>query len=357
MGGLPLCGPCFGLVLSETDPGRRRSLAALARLPDEVVERLARDPDAGVRARIASRTDLDPDRAARFADPAVESSPVVWRALAGSRTGADHAAALAASGDRLTGLILATNPRTPDEVMDQLARSADPEIAAAVAATRAGRSPEGSVIDQVLEARTITSRPLETAPPGTQWPGRANVASSAASAPAAATAATSPTASGGDDAPAGRRGLVIGFFVVLALVVAAVVIIGLGGDDQATTDPTTGPTTTVAGTAQSSTTDAPAPSTTPGPPVSETVVLEVTMRADQGRFCDSADMRLTYEGADAHVVVTDDADREIFGGSWPSGQTKTLDLIAPTETLSALVITLGDPATFSPSGTVDGTFC
>lgn len=319
---------------------------------------LADDADPGVRARVAMRDDLDPAIRARLADPGRETSPMVWRALAASRAGAPHADALATTDDRLTRLILATNPATPPEVTRQLAATGDAEIAAAVAATRAGRAPDAATISQVLEARSIPTRPLATAPTGTPWPGPPDT--------------RPPTRDGlGTDAaveadtPGRHPGLVVGFGVALAIIVVVVAVLAWGGGSagQTTDPPSTRPSgsTDTPGPTHSSP-DVPATTvdraaSTPGDAATPAVTLDFTMTSRQGLFCDVVDIRIAYDAPPAYVTITDDADRELWSGLWPAGTTRSVDLIAPSERLHAQVTTTADPATFAPSGSVQGTFC
>lgn len=351
--GLGICGPCLTVILSESDPGRRRSLAGVSRIPVALLARLATDPDPGVRARVASREALEPELIGKFVDPTVEASPIVWRAMAATRAGARHAASLVTSRDRTTLLILATNPATEASVLDLLARDSDRGIAGAVAATRSGQPPDEAVIAEVLAARTIPTRPLSSPPPGTPWPGP----------PGAATPDGIPGGTGadasGDDVPASHRGLVIGFVAVLVVVIAfAVLIITRGGGSAPNAD---GPTTSAGGPAASISTTTIVPdeatSTAPDTPDVEAVQLEVTMTATHGRFCERAKVRLVYDAPTAGVVVTDDTGTELWQGSWPSGATRTIRLGAPTRTLHARLTTRADPEALKASGSVAGTFC
>jgi hypothetical protein len=350
------------VILSEPDPGRRRALAGLVRLPRPVVDHLLTDPDAGVRARIANREDLTDDTVARFVDPTRETSPVVWRSFAATRIGAAQAAALFATGDRLTRLVLAANPATPVDSLGRLARLADPEISSTVAATRAGRPPDDRVIAQVLGARAIATRPVAEAPPGTPWPGG----------PTSRSATTSPAdhaAVAAVDEPASHRGLVIGFVIAAALVVAAVAVIARGGGAGNGVATTPSGADSVAAVPGVST---PAPSTAPATAASasttlraakggdsggEAVVLDLTMTAQAERFCGTADITISFNGPTAYVAITDDAGRELWTGSWRSGSTRKIDLIAPSTTLHARLTTTTVPAELRPSGSVKGTFC
>lgn len=371
------------MVLSELDPGRRRSLAGTTRLPGPVAERLADDPDAGVRARLAGRDDLDPSTVARFADPAREPSPEVWRSFASTRTGAAHAGSLLATDDRLTLLVLATNPSTPPDVLDRLAQHRDPVIAGTVAAIRTGEPPDDDVIDEVLGARAVPTRPLADAPAGTVWPGTSPATlpspprHPAPDRPAVPTAppatSTAPVREpvAATPAPAQHRGLVIGFAVAALLVAGLVVAIGFGGGsgDGSTSDPdgvalaagvstvvTTDPGPLPSAASPSSAT----PSTTRGgngDAGGEAVVLDLTMTAQSKRFCDVAEITISFAGPTAHVVITDDADRDLWVGPWDAGSSRKVDLIAPSRRLHARVTTTGDPDDFRPSGSVQGSFC
>lgn len=356
-----MCGPCLRVILSEADPGRRRSLAGVTGLPPQVAERLAGDPDAGVRARLATRGDLASDLAARFADPRIEPSPVVWRCLAATPTGASRAESLLSGNDRLTGLILATNPATTPGVLERLARHADAEIVATVEATRRGDPPPSTVISEILDARVIPTAAIGAAPTGTAWPGPPG-ASSSSLGPSGPDVAVGPSV----DDPASHRGLVIGFVAVLVVIlVAAVVVVTRGGDrgtvasgghvvttsttlDVRTSEvpSTTSPETTTAATTAPDTGDD-----------AETVSLDLSFAAQRRRFCDSVDIEIVYDAPTASVIVTDDADRELWQGRWPSGTTRTIPLIAPSDAVHATITTQADAATFKPSGSVHGTFC
>lgn len=350
---LGVCGPCLTVILSEPDPGRRRSLAGLPRIPIALLQRLAHDPDPGVRARVAARDALEPELVARFVDPTVEASPIVWRALAATRAGGRHAASLVTSRDRITLLVLATNSATDAAVLDLLAGDPDRRIAGAVAATRSGQPPDEAVIAEVLAARTIDTRPLPSPPLGTPWPGL----------PSALTHDGIPVdavadAAGGD-VPASHRGLVIGFVAVLVAVLAfAVLIITRGGGS---TPNARGTPTSAGGISPpiSATTIGPdrSSATSPHPGGVDTVQLEVTMTATQGRFCKRAKVRLVYDAPTAGVVITDDTGDELWQGSWPSGSTRTIQLDAPTRTLHAKLTTRADRDALKPSGSVTGTFC
>ncbi|HET8929248.1 MAG TPA: hypothetical protein VFN21_01195 [Acidimicrobiales bacterium] len=359
VGELPICGPCLGVVLAEGDPGRRRSLAGLTRLPRPVADRLVDDPDAGVRARIANREDLAGDTVSRFADPAREPSPIVWRSFAATRIGAANAAAVLATRDRLAMLVLAANPATPSETLDRLAGLDDVEIATTVAATRAGQPPEDTVISQVLGARAIATRPLAEAPAGTPWPGGPTPRQ-------AAVTPTGPDPVDDDDSPASHRGLVVGFVVAAVIVVAVAALIARGGssdDDMASSSnetagvtvpspgSTSSPDVMVAGRSPSTTSKS---ATGSG---GNAVVFDLAMTARQKNFCDEADIKISFDGPTAYVVITDDTDRELWTGPWNSGATKQVDLIAPSKTLHARLTTTGDPDDFRPSGSVQGTFC
>ncbi len=363
MGGLEVCGPCLGVILSETDPGRRRSLAGVARLPGPVVARLVDDPDAGVRARVAMRDDLDAATAARLADPRREPSPVVWRSLAGTRTGAARAESLVSTGDHVTRLILATNPATPQEMLERLAELGDAQVAATVDATRSGQAPDGAVIAQVLGARSIATRPLSSAPAGTAWPGE----------PASRTAAiagddTSVAVDADVDAPASHRGLVVGFAAALVLAVTVVAVLALGGgsgDQRGAASGTTRPTPSAStdpdhpttGSAGSTVPTTAASTSTVVGAADRPVTLDLTMTAQQRRFCNTARIRLTFDASAAHVKIIDDAGRELWSGPWRSGATNTVRLVAPSDQLRAQVTAHADPDHFRPSGSVKGTFC
>lgn len=353
VGGIEMCGPCLTVVLREADPGRRRALAGVTRAPSQLIERLAHDPDPGVRARLATRDDLDPAIARRFSDPATEPSEIVWRALAATATGAHHAATLLSSGDRLTGLILATNPATGPSILGQLAGHPDPQVASTVAAIRSGRPPDSAVISQVLDARAIPSRPLASPPPGTAWPGPGDGPDHTLEDRGVQTIA--------DDTPARHRGLVIGLVALVAVIlVFAMVVITVGpGPDRKATAPS--PTTASGRPALSSTTVHPSvPSSVTAPSTSAThgaVTVDIQMSAGAKRFCGEVKIRITYDAPTTHVVITDDAGRELWEGPWHSGQAETVRLFAPTRTLHARMTTSGDPDAFRPVGSVDGSFC
>ena len=324
--------------------------------------RLVDDPDAGVRARVAMRDDLGATVASRFADPNREPSPVVWRALAATRIGAERGEKLVATADRLTLLILATNPATPPTLLDQLGRVDDPEVVSTVAATRSGRSPEGAVISQVLGARSIPTRPIEAAPPGAIAPGPPNSQTPATT----AHALPPPDVGGPDDEPASHRGLVVGFFAALLAVIVVVAVLALGGGSD---EPVASPGTAWRAPAGSATPARPSPergatsaapssaSPTGGDTTPEPVTLDLTMTAQQQRFCDVAQIRIAYDAPTAYVTITDDADRELWSGQWRSGAVEEVHLIAPSEQLHAQVTTTADPDDFRPSGSVKGTFC
>lgn len=359
VGELPICGPCLGVVLSEGDHGRRRSLAGLTRLPRPVADRLVDDPDDGVRARLANREDLTADIVAGFVDPAREPSSVVWRSFAATRAGAANGAAILATGDRLAMLVLAANPATGPDVLDRLTRLGDAEITRTVAATRAGQPPEATVISQVLEARAIATRPLAEAPAGTPWPGRPT--------PQQTTPTPTDTDSVGEhDAPASHRGLLVGFVVAAVIVVAVGALIARGGgtgDGLASSSTGTGAVTSAP---HGSTSNPGVPMTDDSPSVApgatngsgdEPVVLDLTMTAQRKRFCDVADIKISFNGPTAYVAITDDTDRELWSGPWNSGASKKVELFAPSKTLHARLTTTTDPDDFGPSGSVQGTFC
>lgn len=342
--GLPVCGPCLTLILSEPDPGRRRSLAGLPGIPAALVARLVSDPDPGVRAEIAGRDRLDPGMAARLADPGDEPAPLVWRALAATATGAALADRLLGTGDRATALILATNPMLPDDVAAGFLEHDDARLAATVAATRQGRPPEAAVGALILDARANPTRPLAEAPPGSVQPHR-----DTDHGPASTTA--SP------DRPASHRILVAGFFVVLALIVAAAVIIitqGGGNDRQLQA---IGPAATAVTLSPARTSPGTGPATDDGS--ATPVMLTLTISSGDGRFCDAVDLRIDYEAVtEATVVVTDDDARVLFDGVWQSGATHTVQVTEPSEHLHAELTTdVVDPDDFQPSGTVSGNLC
>lgn len=358
--GLGVCGPCLKVILSEPDPGRRRSLAALPNAPIELVDRLAHDPDAGVRARVAGRPRLDRTTLERFVDPRQEPSPIVRRALAATRPGAAYGSALAATDDRSTLLILATNPATSAEVLDRLSGHPDPTVAATVAATRSGLPPASSVIDEVLSARAVPSQPLTAPPPGTPWPGPPTNDHSV-------TSADPRSEMDRSQEPASHRGLVIGFVVVVAALAVGAIIV-LTQSTRTTRHLTTSSTLTAPATAATPSTTRTEPPTSSlslptttrpasSDPRGDAVTLDIAMTATSGRFCRRARLRLDYEAPLAYVIVTDDAGRELWQGQWPSGTTRTIGLVAPSTTLNARITTRSDPDSFHPTGSVTGKFC
>ena len=167
--GLEICEPCLDTLLAEDDPRRRRNLAVLEDLPTLVVERLAKDPDQHVRARIATRPDLSPTLALQFASDA-ESSPIVWRALAVSSHGVQNAEALVATGDPLTLATLVTHPGLDGELLDQLADHSDPDVSTSAIATRAGLRPNPTIRHRIDQAARADTRPITSPPKGTPAP-------------------------------------------------------------------------------------------------------------------------------------------------------------------------------------------
>lgn len=366
VGGLPVCGPCLTVVLSERDPGRRRALAGTPGLPGPLLGRLATDPDDGVRARVATRDGLTDTYVANFTNPATEASPAVWRALAATPAGARHAAALAATGDRSTRLILATNAATPDDVLDDLARAGDAEITATVAATRSGQAPDAAVIAAVLDARNIAISPIGTPPKGTPWPGTPGAT------PGGTDGATVPGPGGpaaASDGPttASARRRRVGVAVAAAIVIAGAVVAYLVTHDASKPSATTRPTATtltavtspiVTGQAAPTTSEPASPGSTLPAADAPMVTAQVTMTAPDGKmFCRAVVLRITYDAPTAGVSITDDNDDELWQGPWRSGVRRRIELAGPTRTLHASIATHTDPATFQPSGAVSGKLC
>lgn len=158
---LPLCDRCLDDLLAEVDPGRRRSLSTWPQLPHPVIELLATDQDAHVRAALAARTDLPTALAARLADPTVEPSPLVWRGLASTPRVREVAERLATCDDTRTLLALALNVDTPRAVLDRLVGHSTLEVATAAIGARAGLrpTPGPTTATDVVPRRAITSPP------------------------------------------------------------------------------------------------------------------------------------------------------------------------------------------------------
>ena len=163
-GALPICGSCLTELLEEADPRRRRALAVVEQLPAGVVQRLVDDPDPQVRAQVATRGDLDAGTIARLADPDREPAPEVWRALATTPAGAEHAWELCSTNDPLTLAIVASNPAVGAEVLERLVDNPDPDVADAAAAARAGRPPDARIAAEIADARVTEARPITQAP-------------------------------------------------------------------------------------------------------------------------------------------------------------------------------------------------
>jgi hypothetical protein len=259
-------------------------------------------------------------------------------------------------------LILATNPATPLEMLERLAELGDAQVAATVDATRSGQAPDGAVISQVLGARSIATRPLSSPPAGTTRPGE----------PAHRTAAVDRgetaivvDAGAAVDTPASHRGLVVGFIAALVVVAAVVAVLALGGgsDDHPTAAPGTTRAAQSGATARGHSSTTAAGPTTGASPSTVTgaaevpVTLDLTMTAQQRRFCNSAQIRLTFDAPAAFVKIFDDAGRELWSGAWTSGATNTVRLVAPSDQLRAQVTATAVPDHFRPSGSVKGTFC
>ncbi len=376
-GALPICGSCLTELLEEADPRRRRALAVVEQLPAGVVQRLVDDPDPQVRAQVATRGDLDAGTIARLADPDREPAPEVWRALATTPAGAEHAWELCSTNDPLTLAIVASNPAVGAEVLERLVDNPDPDVAHAAAAARAGRPPDARIAAEIADARVTEARPITQAPGEKPTP-----------------VEDAPPPELGEDATAtaepDRRRIVTRLIVgAIALVVIGAVIalaIGLsrGSSDQGLTASggrvtttaaatTTAPTTsTTTSTTTTSTTVAPttapptappstnAPPPTPGqivPPATgaQEISQKFTISSGSQPFCTSVNVTVVFSPSPAHVVVTDDAGRTIGNWTGPSGQTKKLSLWGPTK---ALNVTVSEVATgINATGNATGSAC
>lgn len=398
--GLPVCSDCLRRILEEEDPRHRRTLAASPQLAIGLVHRLADDPDEGVRAQIAARTDLDTPTGNLLGNPDRELSPVVWRSLAGGPGAVAHAWELMGTDDPTTLAILAANPGVDPDVLEQLARHPNPDIAWTASATLQQQPPNQAIADRIAAARSFNGLPLDElvvpmssmpapAPPTAPVAAGAAPPSRTNGPPDGASQATLTRPAPPDAAPNKRAGLVIG---VVAAAVAVVVIVAIvltrGGSGSKSTDfgmgppltgtartlgpgetsttsstrpptttPTTPPTTEPAPTTTVPPTQPP-PQTQPGPVIPNQpgpITQSFQILPGAGQFCHSAQVTVNFSPSPGYVVVTDDSGSQVAAWSGPSGQTQSVNLPRSTSSLTVTVTATG--SSISVSGSASGGSC
>lgn len=166
--GLPLCGSCLRTILDEPDPRRRRTLAGHPGLAGGVVQQLAEDPDDHVRAQVGGRGDLDTATANRLGNPDRESSPLVWRCIAATPSGAVHAWELIGSDDPATLAILASNQLVDRDALEVLQQHPDPDVSWTASSTLAGQPPNAVSEERIRKALAFDGLPLEAPPESTR---------------------------------------------------------------------------------------------------------------------------------------------------------------------------------------------
>lgn len=379
--GLPICGDCLRRMLDEDDSRHRRTLAGYEQLAAGVVQRLAEDADEQVRARIGARDDLDAATTSRLANPDREPSPVVWRSIAATRGGAAHAWELLGSDDPATLAVLAANPLVDPDILDQLTRYPDPDVAWTASATLTGQPVGRLASDRIATALVAgglsLDEPAETEPETASHPETAP--------PPGDTAQDPPRPSPPDTGSHRHLGLLVGA-VGLCVIAAALILVTFtrGSRDHAavvadpvatstttippSTAPSTAPTgrTTVVATTPPATVvpTTPAPTVPPPPPASVPVATPppagpvtqtLTITSTSGRFCQQVNVTVSFSPEPASVVVRDDAGFQIGAWSGPSGQSHDLTLASPTSALQVTVTANGNG--LSISGSANGPSC
>lgn len=386
--GLPICGACLRRMLDEDDPRHRRTLAGCEQLAAGVVQRLAEDPDEQVRARIGAREDLDAATTSRLANPDREPSPMVWRSIAATRSGAAHAWELLGSDDPATLAVLAANPLVDPDILDQLTRYPDPDVAWTASTALTGQPVRPPASDQITTALAVgglsLDEPSDTGPETVSDPEAASGSETAA--PPADPTEDPPRPSPPDAERHRHLGLLIGA-VGLCVIAAVLVLVtysrGRADHSSAVADPAITSTThvppatastTASATASTSATTAvvtappgtttPAPTLPPPPPASVPIVTPppagpvtqtLTISSNSGRFCQQVNVTVSFSPEPASVVVHDDAGFQIGAWTGPSGQSHNLPLASPTSTLQVTVTANGNG--LSISGSANGPSC
>ncbi|HET6952399.1 MAG TPA: hypothetical protein VFI47_18610 [Acidimicrobiales bacterium] len=114
--------------MSSDDEAGRAAAARHDDLPGWVLNALAADRSALVRAEVASRPGLPDALVAVLADPRTEPDPTVLRRMAAHPGIAVRALALAATADVVALRRLAENPATPRDALAVLAGHPDPAV-------------------------------------------------------------------------------------------------------------------------------------------------------------------------------------------------------------------------------------
>lgn len=169
-GTVPVCAACLEVILGESDPARRRTLASIDLLPSWVVTQLSTDADEWVRVEVATRSDLPDAVAAILCDPTREPSPNVWRAVARTPAGARHATSLLEAPDGVTAALVATNPDLDDATLRLLTDSPIETVATAAISAASGLSLDPALAAQARSGSPPSARSLSSSPRGTTRP-------------------------------------------------------------------------------------------------------------------------------------------------------------------------------------------